>query len=589
MDPIDEFVRLFVQWMDRSGAEGNPDLALIRDLLEARRPVQDVFGLRDDMGQGVPGVMVWPNTSLYRTVIEVAPFSFPVDAPVREALVRTVPLLAAFIRMSLTTEREDTLRKEAEDVVDVLTTSNAGNVMERPATWALRLRKYWLRTEAKFDPPPGADGEGWSARFGRLPWERRNELVGPILRPALELPAKPYGDAVVPRPTISLPSTLATAARTASLMAEVIEVAEFLADRTGAWSGGRLGEDVVQQVLDGTSLSDPQAVQDAWRLAVLAGFLWPVPIRVFRGEKLDQWSEPEHVVEIWTDVVSTALFDVSDPARGELVKLVFDLYHPGPAAALERLAAVRASAEGAAGLDRLVRLGLVAPTAGGGVELTPLGIQGLLFRWINVKSDGGWQLVAGDWRPDLTAADLVTWLRAISRGQIADKAGADWPRAADPQVFAGQLVDAMLATDDGVIRSLGSMYLSRLGTSVLPKIDRLAGTPLHAYRAMWSAGEAVREPSVEELMLWTTDYLAFNEVWQEVLTRLEAGTQVDLGNFDLPLPAGDPLLAKATAGGALTAAEVAEMRTRFAEDRAYFLKFKNDLAAHVTTESPTDR
>jgi hypothetical protein len=570
--------------MDETGAEGEPDLELIRELIEARRPVQDVFKVRDDMGQGVPGVMVWPNTSLYRTVIEVAPFSFPVDAPVLDALVRTVPLLGAFIRMRLTTDHPTTLREETAEVLDILTRDNSGNVMERPATWALRLRRLWLRREAKFEPPPGTDGEDWSSRLGRLPWERRNELLGPIMRPWMNLPSPLWADAV-PRPTLSLPSVLVASARKAPLMADVIEVAEFLADRTGAWSGGWLGEDVVQELLDGTSLSDPEAVQEAWRLGVLVGFLWPVPIRVFRGEKLDLWSECERVVGLWTEVVDSAVFDVDDPVRSEVVRMVLDLYHPGPSASLERLAAVRASAEGAAVIDRLLRLGAIVPTVGGGVELTPLGVQGLLFRWADWKRDAEFRLVAGEWRPDLTTADMLTWLRAIARGQVAD---AEWVRTGDPQVLAGQLVDAMFATDDGMSRMIGSMYLSQLGSAVLPTVDRFAETPLHSYRANWPAGEPIRDPSPEELLLWLEDYLTFTEVWEKLLARLEPGAQVDLGNFDFPLPAGDTLLAKGLQGGGLSAAEIAELRRRFAEDRAQFVALRDEVVSHLPTDLPTE-
>ncbi|MGW6277393.1 hypothetical protein [Kribbella sp. NPDC055071] len=582
MEPIEEFVRLFVDWMDRTGAEGDPDLELIRALLEARRPVQDVFHLRDDMGQGVPGVMVWPNTSLYRTAIEVGPFSFPYDAQVREALIRTVPLLGAFIRMSLTKEDPTTLRKETADAVDMLTDNT---VIERPASWARALRRYWLRIDAKFEPPPGAEGERWSARFDRMPWERRNELMGPIVRPEIELPTQFFGDNVIPRPTISLPSTLAAAARNAPLMADVIEVAEFLADRTGAWSGGWLGKDVVQEVLDGTSLSDPDAVQEAWRLGVLAGFLWPVPIRVFRGENLDLWSEPERAIALWTDTVGIAVSDLDGPLRIQVVELILSLYLPGPSASLDRLAAVRASADGAAAIDRLLRLGAIVPTVGGGVELTPLGIQGLLFRWFGWKPDGEFRLVVGEWQPDLTTADVMTWLRAGARGQIAD---VEWVKTADPQVFAGQLVDAMFATDDAMSRTIGSMYLSQLGSSVQPMVDRFAGTRLHSYRANWPGSETVRDPSVEELLLWLDDYLAFSEVWEKMLATLKPGTQVDMGNYDFPLPAGNTVLAKGVRGGALTAAEIAELRRSFTADRAQFAKLRQEIAAELPTDAPTE-
>ncbi|HEY3558258.1 MAG TPA: hypothetical protein VGL05_12375 [Kribbella sp.] len=558
MDQIELFVNHFTAWMDESGAEGNPDLELIRDLLRIRREVQEVFQLRDDMGDGFPGMMVWPNTSLFRTVVEAAPFSFPVDAPTRDALIRTLPLLCEFILMKLTKENPSTLRQETKDLLDVLT-SDVGTRMENPTRWALRMRRFWLQTEARFEPPAGADGEDWLTRFDRQPWERRDELIGPMWRAPFDLPRGLWGDATVPRPTVTLPSTLVGAARTAPLMAAVVEVAEFLADRVGAWSGARLADDVVQQVVAATTVADPEAVQEAWRLAVLAGFLWPVPLRVFRGEHLDLWADDEEVLELWGKVAESAVVDLPDPLRDQVVRLILATYHPGLDETSAEVTAVLASPEGRAAVDRLQRLGVLD-----GFSLTPLGLRGVVFPWAGWQPDGSFVLEAGPWRPDLSRADLEAWLLANLHDLITGGSDAQWIQTADPRMFAAQLVDTMLATTDRRLRAQAFATLILLGEAATPEVDRLAGTALHQYRSFWTAGDTVRQPTKAELVLWAEDQVAHHEVTLKSMERLTPGRVTDLSRSLVP---------SATDGyvdqeGRLTAEGVEYLRAQTAQNYA---------------------
>jgi hypothetical protein len=576
MDQIDAFVNRIPVWMDETGAEADPDLGVVRDLLESRAAVLEL-----------PDPWVWPKRSLWRTVAEAVPFTRPIDAGWRAALDRTIPTLRDFIGMEGSPESKQALWNEADEVRTLLA-GKAAESMDKPMPWSIQRRLAALRYKFGFEPPVGEPGLSWGRRFDLLPWERQNELVGPIWRPGFKLPPSLWGDVSVPRPRITLPSTLVAAARNAPLMAAVVELAEYLSDRPGIWSGSRLESGVVEDVIGATRLTDSEAVQEAWRLAVLTGLLWPTAVRTFRAENLDLWSDPAHVLELWTDAAVYTISDLPDPLRGDVVRLMLGLHYPGADKSADQLAVVRASDEGRAVVDRLRRLGAIAPTDGDGVELTPLGVRGLLFRWTGWRPNGDWLLEAGEWQPDLTTADIGRWLTALSKGLIVDKAGGSWLQTADPRAFAVQLVETMLATDDGVERAMAFVMLGRLGSSVTPVLDRLVNTPLHAYRAFWPGAGEPRDASPDEGKLWLRDYLALNEVWSDTLVRLPPGGRVDPGRFDFPLPDDDELLAMLRHGGQLTAGDLDELRTRLATDRADFIKL---LAEQLEppTEGPSDR
>jgi hypothetical protein len=565
VDAIEDFVRRIPGWMDETGAGGDPDLDLIRDLLEARAAVLEPLDLPVDEWK-IPACFVWPNQYLWRTVLEVAPFKLHLDAEVREALIRTVPLLGGFIRMRCTVETDSTIDTEAEDVVRILRSPAAGE-LETPWAWALKLRTRDPKVKA-VELPEGEPGMTWNARFGQLPWERRDELIGPMPRSLVDLPDKWWEEAP-PSPVLTLRSSLVAAARQAPLMAAVVEVAEFLADRPGVWTGSRLADDVVQQVLDGTTITDASAVQEAWRLAVLAGFLWPTPERAFRGEGLDLWADPDRVVDRWTEVARVMVRDLPDPVRDEVVRLIIAAYSPG----IDDTAAVFASADGQQAVDGLRRLGVLD-----GLTLTPLGRQGLLFACTGWKRDEALRLAAGEWRADLTVGDLCEWLQARLRG-VLDPAGPEWTVTADPQALAGQLVDTMLAVDDGVIRATALTVLAQLGSAVTPVVDRLAGTRLRAYPAMLPGGAARYEPSREDLQLYLTDYLAFFDTYRAAIDKeLQPGMRATTGAIELLGTAAESLPVRLREGEPMSAGDVAELRRLFDETRSEASEFLAELS-----------
>ncbi|MFI5733853.1 hypothetical protein ACIA49_27300 [Kribbella sp. NPDC051587] len=543
MDQIDAFVNRFAVWMDESGAIAEPDPDLIRELLECRAAV---LGMSDPWA--------WPPKALWRTVAEVAPFSFPIDDETRAALIRTLPLLREFIVMEGAAESTAGLRKETTALLTMLE-GGSGRLMASPPEWSLQRRTMRLWRDKSFQPPGDEADGSWSQRFAAMPWERRDELVGPLRRPPFELSRPLWGDVSVPRPKTVLPSVLAELARRAPLMTAVIEVAEYLADRPGVWSGTRLADDVVQQVLAATSLTDAGSVQEAWRLAVLAGLLWPTPLQTFRGEKLDLWADAGEVLQIWTDVAQQAASDLPDPLREQVFRRVLTSYFPGPSTEPET------PAERVA-VDRLRRLGVLDDTG-----LTALGLQGLVFRWARWEQLGEWLLTAGPWRPELSTADLHAWLRGMLFGLVVDEVGGRWVQDADPQVFAGQLVDAMLVIDDGAARAMAFLVLAQLGSSVTAVVDRLNGTVLHAYRSLWPSGDAVRTTSTAELELWVGDHREYYAVFGRTVERMRPGMQIDTSGYDFL--GGDPARRPATNGPA-DMAELTALQESFFAARADF-------------------
>lgn len=533
-------------WMDETGAAGDPDLELLRELLTSRA---SVLAAEDPWA--------WPEGSLRRAVLDVLPFVRPADAEVRAELVRTLPLVAGLVAMEGSAESAAVLKAEtAELVADVPTQ----DTMERPWTWSVQRRLAWLRDEQKADV--GGDPEQpWLDRFAQLPWSRQDELLGPIRRPPIGRKSKYFG-LVPPAPRLALPSTLAAAARRTPLMGAVIEVATFLADRPGVWSGARLADDVVRRVVEGTSVTDPELVQVAWRLAVLAEFLCPTAVRVFRSERLDLWqwsadsgSDAGSVLTWWTDVAEAMVRDLPDSVRNPVVRLVYAAYAPGVDETSAEVTAVLATPEGGTAVDRLRDLGVLD-----GFTLTPIGCQGLLMRWT------GWPfeqyvLHPGPWRPDLTTDDLRAWLTAGSRSRLGLE-GLDWAVSADPQVFAQQLVDVMLASSaaDGALRYGAFGVLGQLGTEVTAVVDSLVGTPYEAYRTMWPIGG--RPPTAAENRVLLGDQVAFIEGflathdWSKPAKELRATTAM----WDW-IPEGEyALIDKVRAGQGLTADDAAALR-----------------------------
>jgi hypothetical protein len=143
---------------------------------------------------------------------------------------------------------------------------------------------------------------------------------------------------------------------------------------------------------------------------------------------------------------------------------------------------------------------------------------------------------------------------------VADEVGRTWFRTADPEAFAAQLVDAMLATDDAVERVFAFSTISQLVSVVTPVVDRLSGTPLHGYRTVWPVDGGQRPPTEEELVVFVRDFAAFGQATEPHLERLEPGVRIDVGALDVDDPWPSGLLDRVRANGRLTAADLEEFR-----------------------------
>lgn len=141
------------------------------------------------------------------------------------------------------------------------------------------------------------------------------------------------------------------------------------------------------------------------------------------------------------------------------------------------------------GFQLLARLGAVT-LAGDVVRITPLGVQGL-FRYCGWADETPWVLEAGDWRPDLTTADLEAWLLALIERRLQQQ--RSWLETADPAVLAEQLVNVMLEVD-GEVRTAAFAFLLRLGAPAAPAVLRLADTDLIGWAFLWGQNNGLSLP-----------------------------------------------------------------------------------------------
>ncbi|MFK4089111.1 hypothetical protein ACI2LF_33675 [Kribbella sp. NPDC020789] len=544
MDQIDAFINRLPDWLDETGAMAEPDLGVLRELLMCRATV---------LGHTDP--WRWPEGSLVDTVMEVAPFVLPFDAAWRAAAVATLPVLRDLIVFEGDPESAAVLRREVKSLHPVLA-GELGTKMEQAFTWSMSRRLQHLTASAD-------DVDGWLARYRELSWEEADRIAGPLRREALDLSADPYGGESIPAPRVVLPSVAGAMAQQAPLAAAVVELAQWLVTQSSLEASGLLAEDVVARALAETRLEDAAAVQEAWRIAVLSEFVYSTGAHVLPGPQLSAWADPGRRLECWGELVGAAVVDVPRPERDDVLATIFAAYHPG----------LHRSPDGTA-VDRMQRLGVFD-----GTRLSQLGVQGVLMPWCGLDQPGRWPLVAGPWRPELTTADVRAWMAAAMRRTVVDADGMTWTQTADAITFAHQLVDVLLASDDGAERATAFLLLSQLGSQVTPVVDRLAGTRLQTYRVMWPGAAATEQPDQEQLLLFLRDQLAWQDSLSAEIAALQPGIQIDLAKFDFGGPWPDWFRERIGRPGPLTDADLAVLRETFATKRAEIAAMVEQLSA----------
>ncbi|GAA1694636.1 hypothetical protein GCM10009745_45320 [Kribbella yunnanensis] len=542
MDQIDAFVNRIPDWLDETGALAEPDLDVLRELLECRAAV---LGHTDPLS--------WPEGSLVETVMGIAPFVLRFDASWRAAAAVTLPVLRDVVVFEGDRESAEVLRREVKSLHPVLT-GGAGERMQDAFGWSTVRRLHHLTT--------GTDVDAWLARYKELSWEEADRLAGPLRRGEVSLGGDPYGGVTIPSPRLVLPSVAGAAAQQAPLVSAAVELALWLVAQPSVGASGVLDDDTVAQALSATTLGDAAAVQEAWRIAVLSELVYWTGAHVLRGPRLTAWADPGSRPASWDHLVRAVVGDVPASDRDEVMAAVYAAYHPGlPAGFDESLSSepVRIA------VDRLRRLGMFDDS---GTKLSPLGVQGVLLPWLRIDRPGRWPLVAGPWRPEMTTADVRAWIAASMRRMVADAEGQSWMRTAEPVAFAHQLVDVLVASDDPVERATAFILLTQLGSQVTPVADRLAGTRLHGYRTMWPGAAPAAEPDQAQLLLFLRDQLAWQDALSAEAAELRPGVQIDLGRFDFGGPWPDWFRERIGRPGPLTEAELAVLRETLATDRA---------------------
>ncbi|MFF1821308.1 hypothetical protein ACFVWG_28650 [Kribbella sp. NPDC058245] len=547
MDQIDAFVNRIPGWLDETGAMAEPDLGLLRDLLVCRA---EVLGHTDPWS--------WPKESLANTVLEVAPYVLQIDEAWRAAAVTTLPVLRDFVVFEGDRDSAASLRRDVEAVLAVLTGA-LGRHLDDSYGWSLMVRLNQQRKDV-------ADRKAWQAEFDALPWVEQDRLVGPLRRQPVSLGGDPFGGVTVPAPQTVLPSEVGAAAAQAPLVAAVVELAEWLVAQPSIAAGGALDDDSVTRVLAETTFTDAAAVQEAWRIAALSELVGSTGARVVPGPQFAVWSDPGRRVECWYTMARAVVVDVPLPDRDEVLAAIYAAYHPG-------LNGLAASDLARAAIDRLGRLGMFD-----GPKLSPLGVQGVLLPWLSWDAPGRWRLTAGPWRPELTTSDVRFWLAASMKRLVSDAAGQSWVQTADPVAFGNQLVNLMLESGDGVERATAFILLTHLGSQVTPVADRLAGTRLQAYRAMWPDASARAEADDAQMLLFLRDQMAWLDLLGAEVAELRPGVQIDLGRFDFVGPWPDWFRERMGRPGPLTDADLAVLRESLTTQRAEFAEMVAQLS-----------
>ena len=574
MERIDDFVSGLSSWCDELGLRDAPDGDVVRQLLEIRRSYFDAPA----------DLLSWPEGLLNAIVLDVASYVLDLRGELRGKIVLAASAIVAYVLAVGSPEDPDFFRDEPG--ILERTIGDGGTLTDKPLVeWSIRRKLIALKKRDMMAVPADQQREvltDWNQRFLAQPWEERDARLAPSRSPVLRMPEDWLAGATKYSRT-RLPSVLADAARSAPLMRDVAELADWLAGRTGVWQEGGMSAEVVERAVAEIGLDSADAVREAWRLAVLGELVLVTPLAAFGSEALADWhreAEPDKVVDSWLGVAAAAVEDlgphpeqIASVVRTEVARRIAEGYFGrtvGTAAPNEFDAAVEVV------LDRLVRLGAVTFDDPGLVELTPLGVR-LMVRLAG-WNPSRWSLQAGPWRPDLTPADLEAWYRAAMYGDLTgDAAEWAWPDYVDPERFGRQLVQVLPRVDP--IQQIG--IVSILVASGAPALKVLEDTRYHAvswfFRLIES--ESVRVPTDEEL---TTAA----ELVAPLVARMEPLAGSGWRNHPWPAQTGTALLTSpeafvrsvATGGGELTDSDIARL-----DDLA------QQMAAFVSADAATRR
>lgn len=131
-----------------------------------------------------------------------------------------------------------------------------------------------------------------------------------------------------------------------------------------------------------------------------------------------------------------------------------------------------------------------------------------------------------------------------------------------------------------MLRAAAYNFLAQLGPAVTPAVDRLAGTSLRAYRALWPGDAETIEPSAAELRRYLTDFVAFFDKLEDIVAeQVRPGMRLTAGPFDLLGGGADKVPGHLRNGEPMSADDVAEVRRLVADSR----RDMNKLLAMVSS------
>ncbi|MEV8371518.1 hypothetical protein AB0P21_02225 [Kribbella sp. NPDC056861] len=290
-----------------------------------------------------------------------------------------------------------------------------------PVSWSLR-RRAMIALGNESD---------WQARWEALSWSEQNALAGPVERP-VELPVEPLPGS--PAPVAEMPTRLEAEAENSEFLGELAEFAQR----------------VVENRAD-------KPDHELWRIAVMAGWVCPSPVRPQYGPAMHAWTAEvlrEQQVEAWLETYRVALTEWS-----ELIEPLLVAFRDGSVAVPD-----------SAGMAMLRRLGAVV-VEDGQLRVTPIGVRGLFTRgrWADPQY---WLLKPGEWWLNLRPDDLIALVTAASKLCLVDQAWTvqRWFDKAEPLEFAYQLVGIGKQVHGAALNTVFG-YLLRIGLEAAPAVE----------------------------------------------------------------------------------------------------------------------
>jgi hypothetical protein len=365
--------------------------------------------LAADLDHSQPGAL---TTVLY----DLLPYSSSVRAGWIEELRVAFPQFLSVLRQTGRSRLADLLAGEAGAVFN---DPELGKV--DPVSWSLH-RRVMIALGNESD---------WRSRWEGLSWAEQNTLAGPVERP-VELPLEPLPGS--PAPVTEMPARLEADAENAEFLGELAEFAQR----------------VVENKAD-------KPEHELWRIAVLAGWVCPSPVRPQYGPAMHAWNAEvfrEQPVVAWLETYRVVLTEWP-----ELIDPLLVAFRDGTAAVPD-----------SAGAAILQRLGAVK-VEGGQLRLTPIGVRELFTRgrW----ADPQYRLLEpGEWWLNLRSDDLIALVTAASKLCLVDQAMTvqRWFDKADPLEFAYQLVGIGKQVHGAALNTVFG-YLLRIGLDAGPAVE----------------------------------------------------------------------------------------------------------------------